>query len=52
MLVMFTPGGFLIESTETTHNGAYVGGGIDWQAWATPGGALVLGVVPTINRAL
>jgi hypothetical protein len=41
---LFTPAGLFVESTRTSHDGAYIGGGIDWQAWATPGGALVLGV--------
>jgi len=36
--------GNFVETTRTQHDGAYVGAGIDWQAWATPGGALVLGV--------
>jgi outer membrane immunogenic protein len=40
----FNVNSVLIESTETSHNGAYAGAGIDWQAWSTPGGALVLGV--------
>jgi len=40
----FSPGGALIESTQTQHDGAYVGGGIDWQVWSTPGGALVAGI--------
>jgi outer membrane immunogenic protein len=38
------PGGIGFESTRTQHDGAYVGGGIDWQVWSTPGGALVAGV--------
>ena len=41
---VFTPAGFLTESTETTHNGAYAGVGFDWQVWNTPGGALVAGI--------
>jgi outer membrane immunogenic protein len=41
---LFNPNGTLNESSRTSHNGAYVGGGIDWQAWATPSGALVLGL--------
>jgi len=41
---LFTPGGVLIESTQTSHDGAYVGGGFDWQVWSTPGGALVAGI--------
>jgi outer membrane immunogenic protein len=40
----FTAGGVLVESTRTQHDGAYVGGGIDWQVWSTPGGALVAGI--------
>jgi outer membrane immunogenic protein len=40
----FDVNGFLIESTRTRHNGAYVGGGFDWQVWNTPGGALVAGI--------
>jgi len=40
----FTAAGFLIESTRTRHDGAYIGGGFDWQVWSTPGGALVAGV--------
>jgi len=40
----FAPGGAVFESTRTRHDGAYVGGGFDWQVWNTPGGALVAGV--------
>jgi outer membrane immunogenic protein len=40
----FNVNSVLIESTETSHNGAYIGGGIDWQVWSMPAGALVLGV--------
>ena len=40
----FTAAGFFTESTRTRHNGAYVGGGVDWQVWNTPGGALVAGI--------
>ncbi len=40
----FNTAGALVESTRTSHDGAYVGGGIDWQVWSTPGGALVAGV--------
>jgi outer membrane immunogenic protein len=32
------------ETTRTQHDGAYIGGGFDWQVWSTPGGALVAGV--------
>jgi outer membrane immunogenic protein len=32
------------NSSRTTHNGAYGGGGVDWQVWSTPGGALVAGI--------
>ena len=41
---LFTPAGLLFESTRTRHNGAYVGGGFDWQVWNTPNGALVAGI--------
>jgi outer membrane immunogenic protein len=41
---LFNPSGILNESSETSHDGAYVGGGIDWQVWSTPGGALVAGL--------
>jgi outer membrane immunogenic protein len=41
---LFNPNGSLNESSRTTHDGAYVGGGIDWQVWSTPGGALVAGL--------
>jgi len=41
---VFFPDGSLSESTRTQHNGAYVGGGVDWQVWSTPGGALVAGI--------
>jgi outer membrane immunogenic protein len=37
-------GTVLVESTRTQHDGAYVGGGVDWQVWSTPGGALVAGL--------
>ena len=40
----FTAAGTVLESTRTSHDGAYVGGGIDWQVWSTPGGALVAGI--------
>jgi len=40
----FTAAGAFIESTRTRHDGAYVGGGFDWQVWNTPGGALVAGI--------
>jgi len=40
----FDAAGLFVESTETRHNGAYVGAGVDWQVWSTPGGALVAGV--------
>jgi len=40
----FTAAGFLGESTRTQHDGAYAGGGFDWQVWNTPGGALVAGI--------
>jgi outer membrane immunogenic protein len=40
----FNAAGFVNESTRTQHDGAYVGGGIDWQVWSTPGGALVAGL--------
>jgi outer membrane immunogenic protein len=32
------------DTSRTRHDGAYVGGGVDWQVWSTPGGALVAGV--------
>jgi outer membrane immunogenic protein len=41
---LFSPGGFLIESTQTQHDGAYAGIGFDWQVWNTPSGALVAGI--------
>jgi outer membrane immunogenic protein len=40
----FNGAGLFVESTRTQHNGAYVGGGFDWQVWSTPSGALVAGV--------
>lgn len=40
----FNAAGFLTESTETKHNGAYAGVGFDWQVWNTPSGALVAGI--------
>jgi outer membrane immunogenic protein len=40
----FSAAGFVVESTETSHNGAYIGGGVDWQVWNTPSGALVAGI--------
>jgi outer membrane immunogenic protein len=40
----FTAIGTLIESSRTSHDGGYIGGGVDWQVWSTPGGALVAGV--------
>jgi outer membrane immunogenic protein len=40
----FTAAGALTESTRTSHDGAYIGGGVDWQVWSTPGGALVAGI--------
>jgi outer membrane immunogenic protein len=42
--LFFNTAGFLVESTRTQHDGAYIGGGFDWQVWSTPGGALVAGV--------
>ena len=36
--------GRFVESTRTQHDGAYIGGGVDWQVWSTPGGALVAGL--------
>ena len=41
---LFTFGGFLFESTQTQHDGAYAGAGFDWQVWSTPSGALVAGI--------
>jgi len=41
---LFNPNGSLNESSRTTHDGAYIGGGVDWQVWSTPGGALVAGL--------
>jgi outer membrane immunogenic protein len=32
------------DSSRTRHNGFYAGGGVDWQVWNTPGGALVAGI--------
>jgi outer membrane immunogenic protein len=40
----FSAAGTFIESSQTTHNGAYAGVGFDWQVWNTPGGALVAGI--------
>jgi outer membrane immunogenic protein len=40
----FNVNGVFVESTRTQHDGAYVGGGFDWQVWNTPGGALVAGI--------
>jgi outer membrane immunogenic protein len=40
----FNTAGLFVESTRTRHDGAYIGGGFDWQIWNTPGGALVAGV--------
>ncbi len=34
------PGGILSESTRTSHNGFYIGGGVDWKLWQN----VVLGV--------
>jgi outer membrane immunogenic protein len=42
--VAFNAAGVAFESTRTRHDGAYVGAGVDWQVWSTPGGALVAGV--------
>lgn len=41
---LLNPNGTLNESSETSHNGAYAGVGLDWQVWNTPGGALVAGI--------
>jgi outer membrane immunogenic protein len=41
---LFTTTGAFFESTRTQHDGAYVGGGFDWQVWNTPTGALVAGI--------
>jgi outer membrane immunogenic protein len=40
----FLAGGIPVEATRTRHDGAYIGGGFDWQVWTTPGGALVAGI--------
>ena len=40
----FDARGLFVESTRTQHDGAYIGGGFDWQVWNTPGGALVAGI--------
>jgi outer membrane immunogenic protein len=41
---LFNAAGLFVEGTRTRHNGAYVGGGLDWQVWNTPSGALVAGI--------
>ena len=35
--------GVPFETTRTRHDGAYIGGGVDWQIWSNGAGALVAG---------